>query len=134
MVAQVASSSHWMLIASSLNKENSIWHQKANSPILVSHLFSLLVQYIRLFADLYLGCKKSFRPTVILLSGVDVGDVSSLQQGMKGFMNWGHSQRERSPPYNAVAVGGGQWWAQDPAARGMRLLLASLLDELLVKA
>lgn len=66
------------LTASTLNKENPIWHQKANSQILVSHLLFLLVQYIRLFADLYLGRKKSFRPKVILLSGVDIADVSSL--------------------------------------------------------
>lgn len=50
---------------------------KSKSPILVSHLFSLLVQYIRIFTDLYLKFKKNYRPKVILLSGVDICNVSS---------------------------------------------------------
>lgn len=53
---------------------------------------------------------------------------------MKGFVNQGCSQRERSRLYGDAAVSGGQRWAEDPAAQGMGLLLASLFDESLIKA
>lgn len=49
-------------------------------------------------------------------------------------MNQGCSQRERSHLYGDAAVSGGQRWAEDLAAQGMRLLLASLFDELRIKA